>query len=123
MAIIIKNRDGAYTAHVVTLGKGGTDATTVEGVISYLVGLNLLTVDWTDGGDTGKWLNDIGGLEPNADAHEYVAIYTSVTKDQGVGASATAYLIDDVTVGYSQYGVSGMSVESRAVIYFELQTW
>ena len=122
MAVIIKNRNNTYTAHIVTLGGSGTDATSVEGVISYLVQQDMLTVDWTDS-DTGKWLNDIGGLQPNADAHEYVAVYTSVEKDQGVGASATAYLIGDVTVGYSQYGVSGMSVENGAIIYFEIQTW
>ena len=123
MVIIIKNRDGTFTAHIVTLGGSGTDATTVEGVISYLVGLDKLTVDWTDSEETGKWLNDIGGLKPNADAHEYVSVYTSVQKDWGVGASSTAYKIDDITVGYSQYGVSGMSVQAGAVIYFELQTW
>ena len=122
MAVIIKNRNDTYTAHVVTLGSKGCDATTVEGVISYLVERNLLTVDWTDS-ETGKWLNDIGGLEPNAGAHEYVSVYTSVQKDQGAGASATAYSIGSITVGYSQYGVSGMSVEAGAVIYFELQTW
>ena len=123
MVIIVKNRNDTYTAHVVTLGGKGTDATTVEGVISYLVQLNMLTVDWTDGGETGKWLNDIGGLAPDANAHEYVAIYTSVTGDWSAGAGDYGYVIDGVTVAYSGYGVSSMSVEAGAVIYFELQTW
>lgn len=123
MALIIKNRNDTYTAHIVTLGEGGTNATTVEGAISYLVELNMLTVDWTDGIDTGKWLNDIGNLQPDADAHEYVAVYTSVESDWGVGASTTSYSIGDVTVAYANYGVSQMSVEAGAVIYFELQTW
>ena len=123
MTLIIKNRDDTYTAHVVTLGKGGTDATTVEDVIAYLAQLDLLSVDWTDSGETGKWLNDIGGLEPDATAHEYVAVYTSVKSDWSAMAGATSYLIGDVTVDYSQYGVSAMSVEAGAVIYFEIQTW
>ena len=123
MALIIKNRDDTYTAYVVTLGRRGTDATTVEEVISYLVEQGQLTVDWTDGGETGKWLNDLGGLEPDSAAHEYVAIYTSVESDWSAGAGEIGYQIDEITVAYSGYGVSGMRVQAGAVIYFELQTW
>lgn len=122
MALIIRNRDNTYTTHVVTLGVDGTDATTVEGVVSYLVGQGKLTVDWTDGG-SGKWLNGIGGLMPDAGAHEYVAVYTSVEHDWSGMASATSYKIGGITVDYSQYGVSGMTARAGAVIYFELQTW
>lgn len=118
MAVIIKNGDNDYTSYVVTLGNGGTEATTADGVLNYLAQLDILAVDMSDG-----WLSDIGNLNPDANAHEYVAIYTSVQSDWSEGAGATAYTVGNVKIAYSGYGISQMKVETGALLYFEIQTW
>ena len=117
-AIIIKNRNDTYTVHIVTVGGKGTDATTVEGVLDYLADLGMLQYS-----ANGTMLSDVGNLNPDSDAREYVALYTSVQSDWGQGASATAYKIGDVSVGYSGCGFKEMKFEAGALIYFELQTW
>ena len=121
MAVIIKNGENNYTSYTVTLGKGGTDATTAEGVIQYLhdeVGLQLTWVD----GDYGKFLTAIGGAKV-VKLNEYVMVMTSVEKDKGNWAGVDTYVVDGVTIVSSQVGVTEMTVEPGAIIYFEIATF
>ena len=121
MAVIIKNGDNDYTSYVVTLGKGGTDATTAEEVIQYLHDEAGLEVTWEEGA-YGKFLTAIGGAKV-VQANEYVMVMTSVEKDKGNWAGVDTYIVDGVSIVYSQVGVTEMSVESGAVIYFEIATF
>ncbi|MCH5157261.1 MAG: hypothetical protein J1G02_05235 [Clostridiales bacterium] len=121
MAVIIKNGDNDYTSYVVTLGKAGTDATTGEGVIDYLCAEVGLEVIWEDS-TYGKYLTAIGGAKV-VKANEYVMIMTSVEKDKGNWAGVDTYVVDGVSIVYSQVGISEMSVEAGAIIYFEIATF
>lgn len=117
-AIIIKNRNNTYTVHVVTVGAKGTDATTVEGVLDYLVDQGKLSYT-----KDGTMLTDLANLNPDSGAHEYISLYTSVQSDWGTGAGDNAYKIGDVSVSYANYGFTQMKFEAGAVIYFEIATW
>ena len=121
MAVIIKNGGNDYTSYVVTLGKGGTNATTAEGVIQYLHDQSGLELTWSNG-EYGKFLTVIGGAKVVA-ANEYVMVMTSVQKDKGNWAGVQTYVVDGVSIVYSQVGVSEMTVEAGAVIYFEIATF
>lgn len=122
MAVILKNGEKDYTSYVVTLGAGGTDATTVEGVIDYLCKQQVLTVDWTDS-QYGKMINSIGKLVPQSGTNQFVTVLTSVTKDKGNWAGVTVYNVGDVEIVSSAVGVSSMTAEAGAVVYFEIQTY
>ncbi len=118
MAVIIKNGDSDYTCYTVTLTdelKSGED------VINYLTDKAQLKVDWQES-TFGKYINGIGGATVTA-ANEYVAIFTSVEAEKGAGAGAAEYTIGDVTVGYSQVGISEMTVGAGVVFYFETETF
>lgn len=121
MAVIIKNGEGNYTSYTVTLGKGGTDATTGEGVIQYLHEVAGLELTWTDG-EYGKFLTAIGGAKVVA-ANEYIMVMTTVEKDKGNWAGVETRVVDGVSIVYSQVGVSEMTVEAGAIIYFEIATF
>ena len=122
MAVIIKNGDNDYTSYVVTLGTGGTDATTAEGVIQYLHDEADLTVNWTDS-EFGKYLHGIGGISEDTANSAYVIVFTSVVKDQGTYAGVTTYDVGDVTIVEAGVGISSMTVEAGAVIYFEIVSY
>ena len=121
MAVIIKNGDGDYTSYVVTLGKGGCNATTGEGVLEYLSEVSGLYLDWQES-TYGKFLNGIVGAKVVA-ANEYVMVMTSVEKDKGNWAGVDTYIVDGVAIVYSQVGVTEMTVEPGAIIYFEIATF
>ena len=122
MAVIIKNGDKDYTSYVVTLGNGGTDATTVEGVITYLNDLGVLAVDWEDS-SFGKYIHGIGNIAEDASKSAYVIAYTSIAKDKGTYAGVTTYEVGNLTIVEAGVGVSEMSVEAGAVIYFEIVSY
>lgn len=121
MAVIIKNGDNDYTSYVVTLGEDATDATTAEGVIQYLHDEAGLYLDWQESA-YGKYLNGIGGARV-VQANEYVMVMTSVENDKGNWAGVDTYVVDGVSIVYSQVGVSEMTVEAGAIIYFEIATF
>ena len=121
MAVIIKNGEGDYTSYTVTLGKNGTDATTAEGVLQYLHEEAGLELTWADS-DYGKFLTAIGGAKV-VQANEYVMVMTTVEGDKGNWAGVDTYVVDGVSIVYSQVGVSDMTVEPGAIIYFEISTF
>ena len=122
MAVIIKNGEKDYTSIVVTLGKGGVDAKTAEDVLTYLQNEGVLSVQWTES-DYGKYLTGIGKISPDASKNEFVSVLTSVAKDKGSFAGVTTYKVGDVEIVSSAVGVSEMTVEPGAIIYFEIQTY
>lgn len=119
MAVIIKNGDKDYTSYTVTLTE---NMKTGEDVIEYLAQEAELDVDWTES-EYGKYINKIGGLSPDASKNEYVTVLTSVAKDKGNYAGVTTYTVGDVTLVSSQVGISEMTVEQGAVIYFEIASY
>lgn len=121
MAVIVKNGDKDYTSYVVTLGEKGVEATTAEDVLNYLVEQFDLKIEWQDS-QYGKFITSIGGAKPTAD-NEYVTVLTSVEKDKGNYAGVTTYEVGDVTIVSAQVGVTEMTVEAGAIIYFEIANY
>ena len=121
MAVIVKNGDKDYTNIVVTLGLGGVMAQNVEDVLNYLDEQGTLKVTWQDS-TYGKFIVGIGNAQATKEG-EFISILTSVGKDKGNWAGVTTYTVGNVTLVASQFGVSEMSVEPGAVIYFEVDTY
>lgn len=121
MAVIVKNGKGDYTNVVVTLGEKGVNAKNVEEVLDYLNKEGILSVTWQDS-SYGKFLNGIGNAKPQAE-NEFVSVLTSVEKDKGNFADVTRYSVGGIELVSSQFGVSQMTVEAGAVIYFEIATF
>lgn len=119
MAVIIKNGDKDYTSYTVTLTD---DMQTGEDVLNYLADKADLQIDWQDS-EYGKFINGIGGAKVHAGTSEFVNVMTSVQKDKGTWAGVKTYNVGDVTLAASAVGVSEMSVEAGAVIYFEIDTY
>lgn len=118
VAVVIKNGEKDFDVLTMTLNGEKTG----EEVVAALVADGKLTVDWTDS-SYGKWLNGIGSLKPDASKREFVSVLTSVEKDYGTGADVTTYTIGDMKLVSAAVGISQMTVESGAVIYFEIQTY
>lgn len=118
-AVIIKNGENDYTSYTVTLNE---DIKTGEDVLQYLVDAQTLTVDWTDS-EYGKYINALGKLCPDQTKNEYINVLTSVDKDKGNWAGVKTYTVGDVTLVAAQVGISEMTVESGAFIYFEIDSY
>ena len=119
MVVVIKIDDSNYDCYVVTLGEGGTDATTAEGVITYLNKQGALAVDWEDS-DYGKYIHSIGGISEDTANGAYIIVFTSVEADQGTYAGVPTRIAGDITIVESGVGISSMTVQPGAVIYFEI---
>ena len=119
MAVIIKNGDNDYTSYVVTLGKGGTTATTAEGVIQYLHDEADLYLDWKNSA-YGKYLNGIGGAKPTSTS-EWVTVLTSDSSFQdNESAYKITYVVGDVTLVSAKVGVTDLKVKAGTILYFEV---
>ena len=124
MAVIIKNGDNDYTSYVVTLGKGGTNATTAEEVLDYLVEAAGLDLECAGSGSE-KFINRIGGIvpNPNAENYEYVEIFTSNSAFFATWAGATEYTVDGVTLKSAGVGIHDLGVTAGDILYFELSVF
>ncbi len=117
---VVIARDGDYKEYYV-------DASKVEGdgalaALEYLKdnkGLNLVT----ENGSYGAYITEIGDLKPDSSKNEFISIYTSVEKDFDVSEYATTVKYDGRTLTSSGLGITSMSVEEDAIIYFEIQSW
>ena len=119
MAVIIKNGENDYTSYTVTLGKGGTDATTAEGVLQYLHEQSGLYLDWQQS-SYGKYLNGIGGAKP-ASSSEWVTVLTSDKEFQDTASAySIKYTVGDVTLVSATVGVTDLTVKAGTIIYFEV---
>ena len=122
-AVIIKNGDNDYTSYTVNIAKVGSgDNLTAEDVLVYLKDEAELTLDWTDS-DFGKFINAIGGITPNANNREYVAVFTSNPKYQGTWAGVDTYEVGNVSLVAANYGVSELGVVAGDIVYFELASY
>lgn len=119
VAVIFNKGNDEYVVYTVDYA---ADLKTGVDVIQKLADDGEITVDWSDS-SYGKFINAIGPLQPDASKNEYVTVLTSVAKDKGNFAGATTYIIGDVTIVSAQVGISEMSVESGAIIYFEIATY
>ena len=119
MAVIIKNGEKDYTSYTVTLGKGGADATTAEGVLQYLHEKSGLYLDWQQG-SFGKYLNGIGGAKPSSSS-EWVTVLTSDKEFQDTASAySIKYTVGDVSLVSATVGVTELTVKAGTVIYFEV---
>ena len=124
MAVIIMNGED-YTTYVVTLGEGGTDATTAEGVLDYLVSKSGLSLTCSGSG-SDKFITSIGGISPNPNAtnYEYIEIFTSNTAFHATWAGATEYITaDGVTLKSASKGIHELGVTAGDVIYFQVSEY
>lgn len=121
MAVIVKNGDKDYTNVAVTLGAGGVDAKNMEDVLNYLNEQGMLSVVWQES-SYGKYIVSIGNAEAKENG-EFVSVLTSVEQDKGNWAGVTTYFVGNLILVSSQYGVSEMTVEAGAVVYFEIATY
>ena len=117
MAVIIKNGDNDYTSYVVTLGKGGVEATTCEQVLEYLKTKSKLVLTWEDGA-FGKFIKAIGGITVDP-TNQYVEIFTSNTQFQGDWAGVETRVAGDTTLVSASKGVTELGVAAGDVVYFE----
>ena len=119
MAVIIKNGENNYTSYVVTLGKGGSNATTAEEAIQYLHDEVDLYLDWQDGA-WGKFLNGIGGAKPQS-SNEWVTVLTNDSEFQdNASAYKIVYTVGEVTLVSAKVGVTELAVKAGTIIYFEV---
>ena len=120
MAVIIKNGDKDYTSIVVTLGKSGVDAKTVEDVLAYLKKEGTVTLEWTSS-EYGKYITKLGKIQPSSQ-NEWVAVFTSNSAEFDTSAWALSYTVpnSNVTLTTAGKGISSLSVAPGYVIYFEL---
>ena len=121
MVVVVKYADDGFDVYAVTLSELGSDTTTAEDVLNYLQEQGRLTIEWVDG-SFGKFINSIGGAKPK-EANEYVEVFTSVTADMGTWAGVNTYAIGNVLISSAAVGVTEMSVEAGAIIYFQVSTY
>lgn len=71
----------------------------------------------------GTYLNKIGVLDPNPSNNEFIAIYTSVSKDKGAFPGVEPIEYNGNSLSSAAVGVVELSVEDGAIIYFTICTW
>jgi len=95
-----------------------------EGLFSVLEALNkdgmpLVTAD----GAYGKELKSVGSLNPDAAAHEYICIYTSVESDFDTSAYFEEAEYKGTRLGTSGLGASSMKIVDGGIFYLAIKTW
>lgn len=119
VTVVIAYADGAQEYYV---SEKDVDGEGVMPIMLYLKekkGLNFVTTEST----YGAFVNEVGGLKPDATKHEFISIYTSVAKDKDVSEYATTVKYKGTTLTSSGVGISTMSVEPDAIIYFVILTY
>ena len=122
MAVIIKNGDNDYTSYTVTLGAGGTNATTAEQVLEYLVETAQLHLD-CEGEGSAKFINSIGKVTPDSGKGEYIEIFTSNSAFYGDWAGVSEIKVDDVTLKSAAKGIYELAVVAGDVLYFQISVF
>ena len=120
--VIIKEGESKYSCFVVTLGEDGTTAQNGEQLLQYLQEKSNLALNWQDSA-YGKYLLGIGNITADESKGEFVAIFTSVEKDKGSWAGVRSYQAGETELVSSAVGISEMTVQPGAVIYFEISTY
>ena len=124
MAVIIKNGDNDYTSYLVTLGRGGTDSKTAEGVLDYLVEVSGLTLE-CDGTGSSKMINKIGNIapDPNSSDYQYVEIFTSNSDFYGDWAGVTTLEVGEITLKSASKGIHELEVKAGDILYFQISVF
>ena len=122
MAVIIKNGDNDYTSYVVTLGNGGTNASTAEGVLDYLVEETGLKLE-CEGTGSSKFINSIGSITPDAGAGEYIEIFTSNSRFFGDWAGVTELKVGETSLKSASKGIYDLEVVAGDVLYFQISVF
>ncbi len=94
----------------------------VFSIVKYLKEEKHLEVSY-DSSSYGAYLTAIGNVHPDAAKNEYVAIYTSVTKDFDTSMYFSEYSYKGLTLGSSGFGINSMSVEADAVYLFTVGSY
>ena len=120
VTFVIENRDGTYDVYKMYLEDVEDKDRGALGVIDSLNKRenNPLPVDMS-----GTWMNSIGSLTPDGTKNEYVALYTSLERDQGTWDGVGSVEYEGMTLVASNFGIDGMSVEKGTVILFRIETW
>lgn len=76
-------------------------------------------------GQYGESITSINGRPLNATAHEYGAIYTTLTERDGVIYSNAEYTheYDGKTLNYANFGISGLPLYKGELYMIVLATW
>ena len=113
------------------------DAKNAFSVLQYVATENKLDMNCT-WSSYGAFVNTLGKIEyddnynadykkylnPNSEKHEFITIYTSVEKDFDVsGTMGDPITYKEKTLKPSGLGISSMSLEDGAIVYFTIATW
>lgn len=122
VTVVIENADGTYDVYKTYLENVENKKQGAVGVIENLRDRdnNPLLVEMDDTG-YGPFVTSIGSLKADNGAKTYVAFYTSLASDSYEGASTVTY--GEMTLYYSGYGLSGMTVKEGTVILFRLESY
>ncbi|MBR1891285.1 MAG: hypothetical protein IJ811_02170 [Clostridia bacterium] len=118
VTIYIGDETTQYTVRVKDL----ENANNVKDVLDYLKENENLTFECVDSG-YGAVVTKIGNLAPDADAHEYIAIYTTNEKDFSVPPYDTSVTVGEKTFVYSGNGISQMSIDDGTAVLFVIESW
>ena len=124
VTLVIENRDGSYTVYKAFLEDVSNKGEGVYGVLQYLMERegDSLVVDVVDS-TYGAYVNNIGGLDPDATKNEYVCIYTSLERDFDTSDYVSEIEYEGITLKTSGLGLTSMSAEQGTVILFRIETW
>ena len=122
IAIVIKNGNSDYTSYTVNLDTVGIKEATCADVLEYMSKHRYISLTWQDS-TYGKYIEAIGGINPDSSKNEYVEIFTSNPDFQGTWADVTTITAGDVTLKSAAVGVSELGVKAGDVVYFELASY
>ena len=124
VTVLIEAQDGSITEYKVYLENIENKSEGAFGVLEYLAARenNPLTIDVSDSA-YGKYINTIGGLNPDASANEYISVYTSVEKDFGTWDGVGVKTYGEITLKSAGVGVSTMSVVEGCILLFCIETY
>lgn len=115
-AVIVADGSG-YTLYVVDIADLPQEAKFVSDLLLYLHDNFGLEYDLQ-----GTFLQSVGELVPNADSHEYIAVYCNVPDYSNVMLGEVATSDGQVLCGAS-VGVTELPIVSNAVVLFDIATW
>ena len=124
VTLVIENRDGSYTVYEAFLEDVSNKGEGVYGVLQYLMARETdpLVADVVDS-TYGAYVNNIGGLNPDATKNEYVCIYTSLERDFDTSDYVSVIEYEGTTLKTSGLGLTSMSAEQGTIILFRIETY
>lgn len=119
VTVVVEKTDGGYEVYKTYLESVENKDEGAKGVIEHLNqrtdGLYLVMEDST----YGAFVTEIGSIKQGGGA--YVMVYTSLESDSYAGAPTVEY--EGITLYQSGVGLSGMTVDSGAIILFRLESY